>query len=158
MKWIGIFASVALVGCSALLTAPDAELDRSATGPEDANRIRVVGAIAGFNENDPNIEIIPQNANVIVRVTTYGDGCYTKGETVATVDGMTATVTPYDYTLEGNVTCTMQLATFQHETTVDFRDGKGEAVILIHGLDPSRASEDNRRGEPIVVEKRVVIR
>jgi hypothetical protein len=157
MKWLGILAFAAIAGCSSLLTAPDASLERSATSPEDANRVRVVGAIAGFNDNDPHISIVRQNANVLVRITTYGDGCFSKGETEVTVDGMVATITPYDYTEPESAVCTMQLVTFKHETTVDFRDGKGEALIRIHGLDPSRATVDNRRGEPIVVERRLVI-
>jgi len=158
MKWFGAFLVAGLVGCSALITGPDAPgTDLSTTLPTDPNRVRVMGAIAGFNNDDPQITIVPQNANVLVKVITYGDGCLSKGETVVTVEGSVATITPYDYTASAGV-CTQQLVSFSHTATVDFRGAKGAATIRVQGLDQSRASLDNQRGVPVTVERTITLR
>jgi hypothetical protein len=96
--------------------------------------MRVLGSIAGYNLDDPRIEIHGGVRSALVRVTTYGGGCHRKGEVDVHVDGLVAEVAPYDYVLVGEgVVCTDILLTFQHEVTLDFKES-GEAEIIVIGL------------------------
>ena len=155
MRW-GMLALFAfLLGCVALTTEPES-LGTAPDHGDDPNRVRVLGSIAGYNNDDPRIEFVPGNGSVLVRVTTYGDGCHSKGETEVRVDGMEALVTPYDYTAPPGTVCTRQLVSTIHEATVQF-PGSGTARVRVRGLDRSRMSTQNMIGDTITVERSVVI-
>ena len=124
-----------LLGCSSSITEPD-----------DG---RVLGAIAGYNHDDPRIEIMTVPGSATVKVTTYGGGCHRKGETEIQVRGREEMVTPYDYAGPRGAICTLQLVSFVHEATVAFGTS-GSARILVRGA-------DHRRGETITLERTVVI-
>lgn len=126
----------------ALLTA----CSSSATSPDD---VRVLGAIAGYNSNDPQIDIVTAPGSATVRVTTYGGGCHSKGDTEVLVRGREAVIIPYDYSAQPGTVCTLQLVSFAHEATIAFGTS-GPARILIRGAD-----DRNRR--TITVERSVVI-
>ena len=99
------------------------------TGPE---RVRVLGTIA-FRAQEPRISLQPDGRTVEVRVDTFGDGCREQGETAVVVDGLTATVSPYDYrTATAETSCTDILQTFEHRAVVQFPTS-GAAVIRIRG-------------------------
>jgi hypothetical protein len=122
-------------------------LPRCSSGTEPEGE-RSMGAITGYNSDDPRIEIVTAPGRAVVRVTTYGGGCHSKGDTDVRVDQMTAVVTPFDYVPRGEVACTQQLVSFLHEATVSFARS-GSARILVRGLDI--------RGDTVTVERRVEI-
>jgi hypothetical protein len=155
MRWGILALFVFVVSCVALTTEPGAGPSEADHG-DGTSRIRVLGSIAGYNNDDPRIDLVPGNRSVLVRVTTYGDGCHSKGETEVQVDGMEALVTPYDYTATPGTVCTQQLVSSIHETTVPF-SGSGTALLRIRGLDRSRMSAQNMIGDTIVVERSVVV-
>lgn len=137
MRSITIVLSTLLLGCSSPLTESD-----------DG---RVLGAIAGYHKDDPQIEIMTAPGSATVKVTTYGGGCHSKGETEVQLRGREAVVTPYDYLVAPPGTaCTLQLISFVHEATINFGT-TGPAQILVRGVDR------RRRGETITVERTVVI-
>lgn len=142
MRLIALTIVAFLLGCSST-TEPD--------------RVRVLGAIAGFNEGDPQIQIVPDDQTVTVRVTTYGNGCYSKGETEAVVEGLEATVTPWDSTVapRSGVACTEILLSFTHEAVLDF-DEAGTARIAVRGMDRSSGST-GKRGEETTIERFVEV-
>ena len=136
MRSISIALSTLLLGCSSPLTEPD-----------DG---RVLGAIAGYNTDDPRIEIMTTPGSATVKVTTYGAGCHSKGETEVQLRGREAMITPYDYVVTPpGMGCTRQLLSFVHEATIKL-GVSGPARILVRGV-------DDRRGETITVERTVVI-
>jgi hypothetical protein len=99
------------------------------------DRVRVIGAIEGYNVDDPRISV-PTTARAgqdfEVTVSTYGSGCHSKGETEVSISGRTATITPYDYTAPPGTPCTMQLVEFRHTATVRFAT-MGPAEVVIRG-------------------------
>ena len=109
----------------------------SAMGPE---QVRVLGSIIGSDPGDPHIELAVQGRSVTVRVTTYGNGCYSVASTAATVTAMEATVTPWDYTAGpgAHVNCADLLRSLTHEVALQF-GATGTARILVRGLDTSEA-------------------
>lgn len=127
--------SILLLACSSAATSPD--------------EVRVLGAIAGYNADDPRIDIVTAPGSATVRVTTYGGGCHTKGETEVLLRRREAVITPYDYTAPAGTICTLQLVWFSHETTIDF-ESSGPARIVVRGA-------DHRQRGTITVERAVVI-
>jgi hypothetical protein len=67
-----------------------------------------------------------------VSVNTYGNGCYSEGETEVTIDALTASVEPYDY-VELRGVCTLELRVFGHETTITFTEA-GVATVRMIGI------------------------
>lgn len=65
---------------------------------------------------------VPETArtgeSVTVTVRTYGDGCFSEGETRVTIDGRSVVVEPFDNVREG--ACEDILLGFQHEATITF--------------------------------------
>jgi hypothetical protein len=146
---ITVLATSLLAACSAT------EPGDLAGGPGDPQgRVRVVGAIKGYNQDDPRIEVSTQGRIVRLAVTTYGGGCHAQGETQVVVSGLTADVTPYDYTAPSATICTAQLVSFRHDVVISFDRG-GTAVIRVHGIDAGTRTAQNPEGTKIVVERRV---
>ena len=144
MRWTGAGLLMLVVACSTV-AEPD--------------RVRVLGAIAGYNNDDPRIEVVPgADRSVTVRVTTYGDGCYTEGETEVLVQGASALVTPYDYTAPPGTACTRILRSFAHEAVVHFAAGTDTARVVVRGVDRRQASAANPNGDTIRVERVVPFR
>jgi len=134
---------IALTGCT------------GATGPD---RLRVLGEIKGYNSGDPQILIVLQEGRrVDVSVTTYGGGCHSQGETEVDIQGLTVTVTPYDYTALPGTGCTRQLVAFTHRAFVQFRNS-GTARVRVRGLDAGNRSAGNLLGDTLVVEQVVEVR
>jgi hypothetical protein len=135
MRLVAIAALLLLTRCPA------------ATAPRDD--VRVLGAIAGYNQDDPRIRITTAPGVATVTVTTYGGGCHRKGETEVQLRGRKAVITPYDYTAPPGSVCTQPLLAFQHVATLDF-GAPGGAHIVVHGM-------DDRQGKEITVERTVTI-
>jgi hypothetical protein len=120
----------------------------SVSAPDES---RVVGAIAGYNADDPHVDA-PTTADrgvpfpVVVR--TYGGGCERADDTEVRVVGLTADVTPYDVTRLQAV-CTQQLKTFTHTALVRI-DVAGAGHVRVHGR--------GLGGEDILVERDVQVR
>jgi hypothetical protein len=155
MRIAPVIVLALLAGCTHA-TEPPVQGD-PAGSIDEPGRVRVVGAIAGFNHDDPRVRTSVQGRTVTVRVTTYGAGCHSQGPTEVTVDGLTADVRPYDYTAPDGTPCTMQLLSFEHEATIAFPRA-GTAVIRVHGIDAGTRNAQDMMGRPIVVERRVELR
>lgn len=130
-----------LVGCS-LATEPEHHLE--------------LATIAGYFDDDPRVGIVSSGASVTVRATTFGSSCNAKGITEVRVEGLTATVTPYDYAPPAGTPCPRDLRGFIHEVTVDF-GRSGTAEIHVRGLDAGTRSGANLVGDTIMVTRTVVI-
>jgi len=106
------------VGCSAIL-GPGSE--------------RVVATLAGFNADDPRVEMTVVGSTVHVAVSSYGNGCVSKGSTEVHISGRTADVRPYDVRRRARA-CESILRTFHHEATIPFA-GSGPVTVRVHGRD-----------------------
>ena len=137
---LSILALVVLTACSSATEARD--------------ETRVLGAIAGYNDDDPRIEIATSGRTVTVSVTTYGNGCTREGPTEVNVQGMEALISPYDFEPRpGNFACPDILLSFTHEVAVQFA-AAGEARIRVRGR---RLQLSPVRHDTITVERTVVL-
>lgn len=121
VTWLAVFPlSALLAGCE---------------GPSGPDRVLEPGIIVGAFEDDPQVALTTEGDSLTVEVTTYGDGCQSKGETRVTVDVDTrsATVAPFDWSATGG-TCTAILNSFDHAVTLDL-EGGGEWTIVVAGRD-----------------------
>jgi hypothetical protein len=120
-----------------------------------SEKVRAPAEIAGYNADDPRIEI-GVNANVLqVVVTSYGNGCYTQGETEVAVSNRTVDVRPYDYR-SARGACPDILLTFTHAATVAFPTS-GAVKIRVHGQRRDQLSAGSNIGAAVVVERSVTI-
>jgi hypothetical protein len=130
-------ALLALVGCGI-------------TGPESTRRLAVIE----FSETEPVVVEVPATATrgtaFQVAINSYGGGCIGQGPTEVAVNGLTATVEPYQFELvDGNSTCTDDLRTYRHLAQVRFEQaGTGRIVFRGHS---------RLKGETITVERTVVV-
>jgi hypothetical protein len=148
-------AVAAAIIAAACTSAMDAEPDPHGAGV-GFDRVRVLGEIAGYNQDDPRITVVASGRTVLVEVTTYGGGCHSKGETEVSRSGMTADVVPYDYTAPPGTVCTQPLLSFRHTAAIEF-DRAGTATIRVRGVDRRTKSAQNMTGSEIVVERTVVL-
>jgi hypothetical protein len=118
--------------------------------PTVSDRVRALGEIAGYNSDDPKIDVRQSGRTVEVEVVTYGGGCHEAGETEVLVDGLTATISPYDYTAYPGTSCTRELRTFVHRATVQFA-AAGAARVRVRGLDVRTRTAANMTGDTLVV-------
>lgn len=137
LTWCILFRTVA---CSSILNPVGQE--------------RVIGAIAGFNQNDPRIEVpgtVARGQQFQVEVTTYGSGCTSKGETEVRIQGLSAVITPYAFEKSGGrkVVCPDILNAFRHVATVRFEQ-PGTARVVVQG-------RQQPSGEVIAAERTVVV-
>lgn len=112
--------------------------------------VRVLGTIDGYPVGGPHITLSQQGENVLVKIITYGPGCYEKGETEAEVEGLNATVTPYDYAPPPGSPCTRDLVAFEHTTRLHFTRS-GTATVVVRGL----TVETDPYGEPVAFERSI---
>ena len=120
-----VFLTVVLSACA----------DATATRPVYK---RLAGRLSVNPEVPPQVTVPSEGvAGVPVQITvlTMGGGCVNRGDTEASVAGLTADVTPYDsfvVSLPPNMACTLELRYLTHATTVTF-SAPGAAVVRIHG-------------------------
>ncbi len=133
-----------LLGCN----SPTQSHLNSALEPAAGDRVRVLGTIVFGKESE--ITLLPQGRTVSVSISTFGPGCYRKGETEVSVQGLEAVVTPYNYAPPPGSPCTRDLRTFAHTATLPFQ-GSGTARIRVHGL----STATNPYGDPITIERSV---
>ena len=143
MRWIaGVALSIPLVSCSLI------------TG-SDSDRVRKLGVIATSGDNgSPRIRLQVEGRRVTVTAATYGDGCYTAGDTELAVRGLEAEITPYDHAA-GRV-CTRELRIFEHRVTVAF-ESPGTARVRIRGINDRTSGGANMVGDTLVVERLVEV-
>jgi hypothetical protein len=146
-------AATALLACATATDVDVPQLADSAQPPANQQ----LGAIKGFMQGDPHISVSREGRAVRVAVTTYGDGCYRKGETRVTLSGMVADVRPYDLLQPPGTNCTRQLVAGTHEAVISF-PSTGTARIRVHGHDASTRNAQNMLGAVIMVERQVEIR
>lgn len=122
----------------------------SAGTTSEPDMTRVVGTIDGYFDDGPNITLSQVGDDVLVKIITYGPGCYEQGETEAEVQGLTATVTPYDYAPPPGSPCTRDFIGFEHTTTLRFTT-RGTATVVVRGL----TVEADAHGEPVAFERSI---
>lgn len=116
---------------------------------------QVLGEIAGYNSDDPRIEVRQTRRIVEVDVTSYGGGCHSIGETKVLVSGSVADVMPFDrVAVPPGGACTLPLLSFRHRATVEFTR-PGHATIRVWGIDRSRRA--GIAGDTLVVTRVVTI-
>jgi hypothetical protein len=98
---------------------------------------RLLPAFIEMGPSDPPRVELPQSVRVgerfTVRVTTYGDGCSSKGSTQVNVTGPEVQVSPYDfYRITEGEGCTRELRMHVHEASV-WLEEPGAATITVHG-------------------------
>jgi len=115
-----LFLSFLLVACE------------SPSGPD---RVLEPGIIFGFNLDDPHIALTLKGDSLAVQVTTYGDGCRSKGETRVSldVDNRSATIAPFDWVATSSV-CVTILNSFDHSAKLAL-EGAGEWRVVVAGWD-----------------------
>jgi hypothetical protein len=132
-----IVAVVALCSCDGLFE-------------HDGERSQV-GAISFYSEpvtvEAPDTVAVNQPFAVLVR--TYGNGCVSQGRTQLVLNGLQATVTPYDVHDGGDI-CPDILRMFDHEVTLTFEEA-GVGVVTFRGR---REPEDTMTTETRVVQVR----
>lgn len=133
----GSCSVVFLFGCN-LSTEPDPEVV--------GDRVRVLGTI-DFGQG-PQITLVPQNNSLSISITTYGPGCYRKGETHVEVNGLRAVLRPYNYSPLPRSPCTRDLRRFEHTATIHFGQS-GTARVVVHGL----STATDPYGDPVTVER-----
>lgn len=139
-----------MAGCCAIVLALTASSCDDGLLPPD--RERVVGTISFYQ--DPVKVEVPKTATrgtpFDVKVTTYGGGCISQGDTEVEVQGAGAVVTPYDVEVrDPELVCTLELRTFVHVASVRF-DAPGPAVVTVRGV---REPE----GDVVTVQKTVTV-
>lgn len=123
------------------------------TGPD---KERVIGTVTGFEPDDPQWSVadtVQPGDTVTVSVQTYGDGCFEKGGTEVEVDGLEATVTPYDIHVDRRCV-ERSLKTFNHVATVRF-DSAGTARVTLRGRTRPLW---RRAGEVVTFDQTVTVR
>ncbi|SRR6266446_8029989 len=105
--------------------------------------------------SDPVRTDLPDTVTVAsaftVSVRSYGGGCTSQGETEAEVEGLLATIRPFDLVLtDPNVVCIQILRVFEHVATIRF-DQPGMATVRVVGR---REPGD----EPLSVDRTLVVR
>ena len=117
-RFAAVGSCLMLIGCS---TAPDWVLTRG-----------VIQFFArGVTIHLPDTTVA--NAPFTVGIITYGGGCNRKGSTEVTINGMTATVEPYDSVHTAAEVCTLQLDQYFHEATLHFAE-RGIAIVRVTGM------------------------
>jgi len=148
------FATILLLaGCTMAIDPID---PNESTGPGGSNRVTVLGAIKGYNNDDPRIALAVNGRDVTVTVSTYGGGCHSKGVTDVQRTGMQALLTPWDHTAPPGTPCTMQLVEMRHTATVSFPQA-GTATIRVRGIDAGTRHVGNMAGDTIIVERTVTL-
>jgi len=132
-------ALLALLGCSDVL------------GPESTRR----PALIEFPNGGPVVVEAPTTVKrgtaFLVAINSYGGSCIGQGPSEVTLEGLTATVAPYQFELvDGNSKCTDDLRTYRNVAQLRF-DLAGTARILFRGRSQSAG------GELITVERTVVV-
>lgn len=120
------------------------------TGPESTRRLAVIE----FTEDDPVVVEVPATATrgvaFQVAIDSYGGGCIGQGPTEVEVNGLTATVEPYQFeVVDGDAACTAELRTYRNVAQVRF-DQAGTGRIVFRG-------RSRLKGETITVERTAVV-
>jgi hypothetical protein len=151
MRYIPILSLAVAAACA---HSGGAITDPLGSGVGSADRVRVLGAIKGYNQDDPRIAVSASGRTVTVTVTTYGAGCHSRGKTEVSVAGLVAEIVPWDYTAPAGTPCTMQLLSFTHTATIPFASA-GTATIRVRGIDAATRHAGNMAGTEITVERTV---
>jgi hypothetical protein len=98
---------------------------------------RLLPAFIEMGPSDPPLVEVPQSVRVgerfTVQVTTYGDGCTSKGSTQVNVTGREVQVSPYDfYRITEGGACTRELRLHVHQASVWIEE-PGTATVSVQG-------------------------
>jgi hypothetical protein len=134
----------------------DAQVGPSAVPAGSPSVARVPGMLDG---GDGAI-VVPASAGAgkdfTVTIKTSGNGCVSQGDTAVILGETGADIFVYDTTTATGpgTMCTMIYKQFEHRATMRF-DKKGEALIRVWAR---RAGEKTPLGDPVVVEKGILIK
>lgn len=130
--------------------------------PAAADTAQIPGII-GFSgeELDEAVRVparVPAGQDFQVEITTSGNGCVSAGESALILAEKSADIFVYDRTtaVRPGTVCTMILKKLPHTVTLRF-DEPGEATIRIWGRKQG-GDGSSPLGEPVIIEKRVLIR
>ncbi|TVR54179.1 MAG: hypothetical protein EA421_09385 [Gemmatimonadales bacterium] len=140
-----------MLGVVGVLAASGAACTSTTEPPGEERR---PGLILGFNHGDPQIvmpDTVQAGTEFTVQVTTYGNGCYRKGETEVAASGSVVTITPWDYVNLGAGACPDLLLTFVHEATVAFSQAGSASVVIVGRSGGSMGEEPVEVTRPVVV-------
>jgi hypothetical protein len=101
------------------------------------NEYLVVGAISGYDTDDPQFEIpdtVTAGVPFTATVHTYGDGCNRVGPTEVETDSLGLVITPYDHAGVGTGNCPTYLQVMAHEVSLVFST-PGPATVRVRGVD-----------------------
>jgi hypothetical protein len=104
--------------------------DSDSTSPKVERRLAIIET-SGDPVRVIVADTVARDTRLPVTVTTYGDGCFSKGETEVAVNGLFALVEPYDY-VEMRSGCVGVLRVFTHEASVQFAEA-GTATVRVMG-------------------------
>jgi hypothetical protein len=128
--------------------------------PDDRQPARVLGVI-GFESEKLSDAVktpatVEANKDFEITVTTSGNGCFSAGDTGVVLTDTSADVFVYDLTTatRPGIACTMILKQLEHKATLRFTKS-GEAVIRVWAR---KQGGDSPFGEPVVIEKRIMVR
>ncbi len=141
MKWL-FLPALAISACD-LVNEPEPYLK-----PQLAH-------IAGYNSGDPKITLTPGGGSARVTIVTYGSSCNVKGQTQVNVDGMVATVVPFNFYPTRGV-CPADLRSFNHDTVIVFPHS-GTATVRVRGINIRAGVAPNLRVDTMLVERSILI-
>lgn len=122
-----------------------------------SENVRAPAEIAGYDADDPHIGVSVENGVLRVSVISYGNGCYSKGETEVKVsqNSRVVDVMPYDYR-SARGACPDILLMFEHVATVPF-GSPGAVKIRVHGRRRDQLYAGSAIGAALVVERGATI-
>lgn len=147
-KLTAILAAVVLVVCAA---------SPSGGGSPDNPGKRVPGTLAQYGEALQIIvpEAVERGEVFEVDVTIYGGGCVGEGDLEVEVEGLQATIRPYDYDVSvPGFGCTLELIIYRRTASLRF-DAPGRAQVRVLGL---KKGINDSHGKLITVTRNVEVR
>ncbi len=114
---LACFSLATLTGCKQSPTLP--------------NREQLLGIIVPWGQDSAQIAVRAEEDRVVVSIKTYGDGCYSKGETAIVRSGGRVEITPIDVrTGPPGAGCVDILRTFKHEVVVGFEVPRPWTLVI----------------------------
>ncbi len=156
---LAVAATVA-AGCT-VTSGPDTETVRGilSFGPEGSGDAPATadpggdGALQGSLEAPDTVRV---GESFPVTIRTVGlNGCWSSAGEDVSVDGLTATIVPFDSTGQReDVACTMALTSLLHEVELSFGEA-GEAVVRVEGR--RVIGREGSETEPLALEETVTV-
>lgn len=160
LRFGGLAATLSAMTLLVLAAAACSDLAGPIAAQQGILRFEAAGATTAEGPSDVTDGSVeaPETVRVgerfTVTVTTVGlDGCWEPVDEEVTVDGLAASIVPFDREgEEEGVACTQALVSLDHPVTLSFGQA-GEAVIRVDGR--RVVGRDQRESDPLVLETTV---